>query len=75
MESTATGLVGQPTSREQTMRSLIAEREHTGVPVKEFCAGRQLSESCYYYWRKKFSKKEGQPTASGTFMMLNLHDV
>lgn len=46
-------------------RQLIADRENSGLTVKEWCARNSISEYRYYYWLKKIrntdrGKTDGQ---------------
>src|SRR5688572_19855163 len=38
----------------QEMFSLIQEQQTGELPVKVFCELKKISESSYYYWRKKY---------------------
>lgn len=67
------GLIPQPQINEETMVSLISEREQSGICVKDFCKDHQLSEGTYYYWRKKLlNKSKSTPKNQQGFTMLEL---
>lgn len=72
MEQTTMGLVPQPKINEETMISLISQRERSGISVKDFCKSHRINEGVYYYWRKKLQNKSNQPSeAQQTFTMLH----
>ena len=35
----------------------ISEQAHSGLPVSEFCRGKDLRESAFYYWRNKLASE------------------
>lgn len=43
--------------------SLLAQQADSHLSVKEFLAGRGIKENTFYYWRKKYGKKQqGAPS-------------
>jgi transposase-like protein len=58
MEQAAMGLVPQSKINEETMASLMSQREQSGISVKEFCKSHQMTEAAYYYWRRKLVNKK-----------------
>jgi len=40
-------------ARSEYWRALIAEQEHSGMPVQRFCEQRGLTEQSFYLWRKR----------------------
>lgn len=73
MEPVTTGLIPQTKINEDTIVSLISQREQSGMCVKDFCKSHQLSEGTYYYWRKKLlNKDQPQPENQQGFTMLQL---
>ena len=45
-------------SKDDQWRERIAERERSGLSVKQFCKERGVSEYSFYTWRKRLAKKE-----------------
>ncbi|WP_205514553.1 IS66 family insertion sequence element accessory protein TnpA [Longitalea arenae] len=68
--------VSNPKRTAQEMFSLIQEQQAGELPVKTFCEQKKISETCFYYWRKKYvndaSSVVGQPTEN--FSLLELND-
>ena len=46
-----------PKRTAQEMFSLVQEQQAGQLPVKTFCELKNISEACYYYWRKKYVNK------------------
>jgi transposase-like protein len=46
-------------SKSEYWRERIAEQEHSGGSVKQFCKDHGLGEHLFYYWRKRL--REQQP--------------
>jgi hypothetical protein len=46
------------TGKNDQWRERIAERERSGLSVKQFCKERGLTECSFYAWRKRLRKKE-----------------
>lgn len=45
-------------SRIEAWREAIAEQEQSGLPVREFCQRRGVSEQSFYTWRRRVREKE-----------------
>jgi transposase-like protein len=72
MEQATMGIVPQSNINEERIASLIAEREQSGIPIKEFCKSHQISQAAYYYWRRKLVNKNNRSSESQpAFTMLN----
>ena len=39
-------------------RERIAEQEHSGIPVQQFCKEKGITEQSFYVWRKRLRKQE-----------------
>jgi hypothetical protein len=39
-------------------RERIAEQEHLGISVRQFCKEQGHAEHCFYSWRKRFREQE-----------------
>jgi hypothetical protein len=58
------------------MFSLVQEQQAGELPVKAFCALKNISEASYFYWRKKYmnqAKPANEPQAQN-FSLLQMHD-
>lgn len=49
MEQATTGLVPHSKINDETIGSLMSQREQSGISVKEFCKSHQMTEAAYYY--------------------------
>lgn len=58
------------------MLSLVQEQQSGELPVKAFCELKNISEACYYYWRKKYVNKENpvNEQQAENFSLLQMHD-
>ena len=45
-------------TKDDQWRERIAERERSGLSVKQFCEERGLTQYSFYAWRKRLRKKE-----------------
>ena len=45
-------------SKDDQWRERMAEQEHSGLSVKQFCKERGFSEYSFYAWRKRLRKME-----------------
>jgi hypothetical protein len=55
---TETSIEEEAISKDDQWRERIAERERSGLSVKQFCKERGVSEYSFYTWRKRLAKKE-----------------
>jgi transposase len=55
---TETSIEEEAISKDDQWRERIAERERSGLSVKQFCKERGVSEYSFYTWRKRQAKKE-----------------
>jgi hypothetical protein len=55
---TGTTKDGRRATKNDFWRERIAEQEHSGMSVKQFCKERELTECSFYAWRKRLRKKE-----------------
>ena len=55
---TETSIEEKAISKDDQWRERIAERERSGLSVKQFCKERGVSEYSFYTWRKRLAKKE-----------------
>jgi transposase-like protein len=48
------------TAEERTAywRERVAEQEHSGIPIQQFCKERGITEQSFYVWRKRLRKEE-----------------
>jgi hypothetical protein len=60
MEEATMGLVPQSKINDETIGSLMSQREQSGISVKEFCKSHQMTEAAYYYWRRKWMNKNNR---------------
>ena len=55
---TETSIEEKAISKDDQWRERIAERERSGLSVKQFCKERGVSEYSFYTWRKRLARKE-----------------
>ena len=55
---TETVIEEKAAGKDDQWRERIAEHERRGLPVKQFCKERGLTECSFYAWRKRLRKKE-----------------
>jgi transposase-like protein len=48
------------TAEERTAywRERVAEQEHSGIPIQQFCKERGITEQSFYVWRKRLRKED-----------------
>ena len=65
-----------PKRTAKEMLFLIQEQQSGELPVKAFCELKNISEACYYYWRKKCMNKAKPANEPQTenFSLLQMHD-
>lgn len=52
MEEATMGIVPHSKINEETIGSLMSQREQSGILVKEFCKSHQMTEAAYYQTEK-----------------------
>ena len=57
MEETTMGLVPHSKINEETIGSLMSQREQSGISAEQFYKSHQMTEAAYYYWRRKWMNK------------------
>lgn len=50
---TETNIEERAATKDEQWRERIAEQERSGLSVKQFCKERELTECCFYAWRKR----------------------
>ncbi len=72
-QNNGNGLPVEANRNEATMFALIANRDESGLSVKDFCKRYNLSAGIYYYWQKKYRDKNKQvDVKQGGFAVLQL---
>lgn len=61
--------------RRAEWRQVVAEAEHAGFSIREFCKQRQLNETQFYRWRRllrceSHASKAGTPAAEARFVLV-----
>ena len=47
--------------RERFWRAALRRRQRSGLTVREFCRGEQLSETAYHFWRREIARRDREP--------------
>ena len=50
---TETNIEQKAATKDEQWRERIAEQERSGLSVKQFCKEREITECCFYAWRKR----------------------
>ena len=56
---------------QQRMLELIRRQQDTQQSVRLFCAYHQISQSCYYYWLRKYRSSQPQQSPGSGFTLVH----